>query len=218
MNDQLTEEERIEELTITKHHKNATDSFVELKEPASSCEEKIIGSYNAHFINGGSFRFFTCGGFDPAILSFNEDSIKLSIGDSEQKSNQLGFRKEESQVIWIGTSGRRKDFYTWLKVKDSKKACLISIFSSQPNLPSSYDETKQCANEFYSKMSVLGFKTEIEAKRRGLFMYIFGNLAMFIAIIFTVSTRNWFPAIMLSSFFVYTLVKCRFEMNGPDSM
>jgi len=204
------------------NQKNKT-SIEKLRNTTQATSIKALGSYNANYFDGGTFRSIMQG--EPAVLDFNEQSIVLKVLSdkdpdeilSENISNErfLEFKKEESELLWIGNSGRYKDSSTWLEIKDLCKASLVSIYTGERHSLSYDTETKRCAAELFYKLTDLGYKTGIDPKKRGLFMDIFGVAVTLILSVITIMTQNWVPAAISSGAFVVVTCGLLLSKKGP---
>ncbi len=184
--------------------KKVAASIDELRKIAFASGEKIIGSYNAYLYHGGTFKTYKAP--TPAVLVFNDDAIVLTLEDLKLKSYQLKFTKDDSQVIWIGNSGRSKDYSSWLMIKDAQNTCLFTILSGQPCLESLDVESKECATEFLSKITELGFNTKIEAEKRHLFTNIFAVIVTLIVSVFTALNGYWIYSIIFFALFIQSII------------
>ncbi len=201
-------------------------SIAELRNSPDLNSIKSMGSYNAYYFDGDTFKSMMLG--DPAVLDFSGQGIMLKVlpdnnPDPDEiltekyyaKERLVEYKREGSEVLWVGNSGRYKDYYTWLEIKDFSKASLVSLYTGQPHSLSYDTESKRCAAELFYKLTDLGYKTGIDPKKRGLFMDVFGVIATFILSVFTLMDKNWYPAAISSIAFFVLLYGLLFSKKGP---
>jgi hypothetical protein len=201
------------------------NSVTELRNSPQNNGIKTIGSYNAYYFDGDTFKSMMLG--EPAVLDFNEQCVMLKVlpdsPDPDEtltekyygKERLIEYKKEDSEVLWVGNSGRYKDYYTWLEIKDLSKASLVSIYVGQPHSLDYDTESKRCAAELFYKLTDLGYKTQIDSKKRGLFMDIFSVVVTLVLSIITIMSKNWLPAAISAVAFIVVISGLLFSKKGP---
>lgn len=149
-------------------------------------EMKKLGSFNAYYLDGDRFSPLTQG--EKAVLQYNENCILLKIlpyrdiedlisEDNYTEERMVEYKKENSELLWVGDSGRYKDYGTWLQIKDPTKASFISVYTGQAPSISYQKESKKCGAELFYKLSDIGFKTSLDTKKRGSLIQVISTLA-----------------------------------------
>jgi hypothetical protein len=201
------------------------ESVAELRNSHQNNGIKTIGSYNAYYFDGDTFKSMMLG--EPAVLDLNEQSVTLKVLPDSPDPNEIltekyyakerliEYKREGSELLWVGNSGRYKDYYTWLEIKDLSKASLVSIYTGQPHSLGYDTESKRCAAELFYKLTDLGYKTGLDPKKRGLFMDVFSVAVTLVLSIFTIISKNWFPAAISVGAFVAVTSGLLFSKKGP---
>ncbi|WP_119332504.1 hypothetical protein [Geobacter sulfurreducens] len=153
--------------------KDLSTSLSTLYESSLHNDMKIIGTYNAYHHEGDKFKTMMPG--DPAIIDYNEDQIRIRVlPDGQGQERAYCFPKEDTEILWVGNSGRLKDYLTWLEIKGSQNSSLISAFTG-----THHESTEWYTGNLYFKLADSGYKVGIDSKKRGLLMQLVGIIALF---------------------------------------
>ncbi|BBA70039.1 hypothetical protein YM18_1504 [Geobacter sulfurreducens] len=153
--------------------KELTTALSTLYESNIHDDMKVLGTYNAYHHEGDRFKTFLPG--DPAIIDYNADQIRIRVlPDGQGREREYCFPKESTEVLWVGNSGRLKDYLTWLEIKGTRNSSLVSAFTG-----THHESTEWYTENLYFKLDDSGYKTGIDSKRRGIVRQFIGIIALF---------------------------------------
>ncbi len=144
-----------------KQHKVSTATTL-LRNAETVGEMNKVGSYNAFFQEGEKFRGYAHDA--PATIDYNNDEIRVRVLSKGTKvAKEYHYKKDNSEILWIGNSGRYKDITEWISVSNEQGTSLISAFTG-----TQYITTDWHTKNLYLKLKELGYTTAIDRKKGGL--------------------------------------------------
>jgi len=163
-------------------------SLSTLREQAPPSDIKVKGSYNAYHHEGEKFKTMMPG--DPAVIDFNDDLITIRVRpDGQETEKSYFFKKDETEILWVGNSGRLKDYLTWLEIKNTKYASLISAF-----MGTYHESTERYTEDLYFKLADCGYKAGVDIRKRGIVFQAIGSIALFLLGVSMLLDKSWFVA------------------------
>lgn len=170
---------------------------------------KVIGSYNAYFNLGNKLKTIFTTGY-PAIIDYNDECIVIkAFPRNSSKESILEYSKEDTEILWVGNSGRLKDYFTWLLIRNNDTSSLVSNFVGECE-----QSTDRYASELFYKLADLGYKTGVERKTRGLI----GNLVITISFsIYLIVTGHIPLSILLFALLIGLILFETFTKKGPPA-
>lgn len=161
---------------ISSEHGRIDDSFKKLEAQFSHKKQDTSEAYEI-YVHPFEFQSFSIG--LPALLKIEENCISLNIDEKmNQKASVEKFDLNETEVLWVGRSGRPKDYYTWLLLKSGWKQYFISIAPPRQMSISWFKECYRQTAILYYKFSDAGYKIGIDKKKRGIILYIIGIISL----------------------------------------
>jgi hypothetical protein len=134
---------------------------------------KVIGTTNAYHHEGDKFKTMLPG--VPATIDYSAEQIRIRVlPDGQEQEKVYCFPKEGTEILWVGNSGRFKDYLTWLEIKGTHSSSLVSAFTG-----THHESTEWYTENLYFKLADSGYKTGIDSKRRGIVRQLIGIIALF---------------------------------------
>jgi len=196
--------------TLRKTSESESNEALDARNDESDSENmKIVGSYNAFHHTGEVFKTIMQG--DPAVLDFNCDSIRIKVlPDGQQTQEIYIYNKDTTEILWVGNSGRFKDYTTWLEIRGIEGASLVSAF-----MGNHIESTEYYTESLYFKLSACGYNIGIDTRKRGFLRQCLLLTILFIFGIYMLIIKEWVLgpiSIITSCIFLYLEMRPR---KGP---
>jgi hypothetical protein len=160
-------------------------SLSTLREANTAGDMKVQGSYNAYHHVGERFRTSLPG--DPATVDFNDEMIRVRVFSEHGSERVYEYARENSEILWIGNSGRVRDYLTWLEIKNTTNASLISAF-----MGTYHQSTEQYTKDLFFKLADCGYKAGVDLRTRGIVFQAIGSIALFLLGVSMLLDKSWF--------------------------
>lgn len=176
-----------------KQHKVSTATTL-LRNAETAGEMSKVGSYNAFFQEGEKFRGYAHDA--PATIDYNNDEIRVRVLPKGAKvAKEYHYKKDNSEILWIGNSGRYKDITEWISLSNEHGTSLISAFTG-----TQYITTDWHTKNLYLKLDELGYNTGIDTKKRSLVRQTVFSMALLILGVFQIFNGLLLPGVGLAIF------------------
>jgi len=94
-------------------------------------------------------------------LTANGEEININV-TKKGKQTQQTYRRENTQIIWVGKTGRLKEMYWWIRIKNPEKECYVTISAKRKFSFNLNKIFRHEASGLYNKLKELGYRVVLD--------------------------------------------------------
>ena len=95
-------------------------------------------------------------------IRIDSETIRIDVVE-KGAAVQQEFKRKDTKISWIGKSGKRYNFFSWILLQDSDKSCYITHGRREKRFSLNWDKlSREDTSKIFGVLKVLGYDTNLD--------------------------------------------------------